>query len=87
MITIALTPHHGKLLFPKNDNQPKCKVVEPNPNEYIYKTSPTLESQGTLKRGQEGCKSQRIRKINVDTASQEIQKLHSQSLTNMTTKT
>lgn len=43
-----------------NHKQPKCRVVEPSPEEYVYHTTLVPKVQGTLqKRGWNGDESHR----------------------------
>jgi hypothetical protein len=70
-MSVVLAPHHGNFLLQqrplqKNTAKSKCRVVDPSPNKYIYKTIPVRKTQGTLEKGeQKDCESQRIREFAV----------------------
>lgn len=64
-ISVIVIPHKGnfsaqKLTSIENHNQTICKIMEPSPSEYIYKTLLPYTAQETLQKGGQGQKVSKI---------------------------
>lgn len=66
----SLPPSAKKLLIAietiiENHKQSKCRIKEPSPKSYIYKTIPAIKALGTLWKRRKNCTNQSISEFDV----------------------